>query len=175
MCFILCIVYIFVDSGHWFLFFSLYGQCYCFRQDFLFLIEFLGATLVNNINFGCTILKYNTCAPSCVRHSKSGLLLTPFTFLFHPPLPFFLVTIILLCVSMSLFVAFCFISHVRMRSYGYCPFLCDLFQLIWDFQDPLMSSKWQSLIFHCISALHLLYPIIGHRTLGSFSCLRHNE
>lgn len=81
MCFILCIVYIFVDPGHWFLFFSLYGQCYCFRQDFLFLIEFLGATLVNNINFGCTILKCNTCALHRVFATQSLVS-------FWPPLPF---------------------------------------------------------------------------------------
>ena len=96
----------------------------------------------------------------------------------QPPLKSFSpVATILLSIStcfVCLFVAFCFISHLCLKSYGSCLFLSHLFCLACYSQDPSMMS--QMAVFHLflwLSSIPLCrctYDIIQSSTEGHVGC-----
>ena len=124
-------------------------------------------TLVNkHVGFKCTNSIYDTssiycivCLPPKVKFSSITIYLTTFT-LYYSPLPFPLVTTILLCLCIficfsCLFVAFNFIFHIWVKSYGSCLFLTYFalidgwFKKVWyiyTMENYLAIRKWNTAI-----------------------------
>ena len=107
-----------------------------FFSSLNFFIKFIMVTLINNIKQVSSIKSFNTSSVYCIVCLPLKLKY-PFVTMYFIPLPFAhlpfpLVTTVLLSVSMrvGLFiscVAFSFIFLIWVKSYGFWPFLSDLF------------------------------------------------